>query len=122
MNEVSVQRVSPERVISAVPTQLNQEQIEDATARFATDFRHRRRGMPKTPITNIIFGTMTLGYHGYGARVHDAATADAMLDTFKKFGHDQIDTCAQYGDGSCEQMLGDVCAAERFDIATRIHW
>ena len=75
----------------------------------------------KPPITNIIFGTMTLGYHGYGARVHDAATADAMLDTFKKFGHDQIDTCAQYGDGSCEQMLGDLHAAERFGIATRIH-
>ena len=77
--------------------------------------------MPKAPIANIIFGTMTLGYHGYGARVHDAATADAMLGTFKKFGHDQIDTCAQYGDGSCEQMLGDLCAAERFVIATRIH-
>jgi aflatoxin B1 aldehyde reductase len=37
--------------------------------------------MPKAPITNIIFGTMTLGYRGYGARVHDAATADAMLGT-----------------------------------------
>src|SRR5258708_36465898 len=36
-------------------------------------------GMPKAPITNITFGTMTLGYRGYGARVHDAATADAML-------------------------------------------
>ena len=35
--------------------------------------------MPKAAITNIIFGTMTLGYRGYGARVHDAATADAML-------------------------------------------
>ena len=31
-------------------------------------------GMPKAPITNITFGTMTLGYRGYGARVHDAAT------------------------------------------------
>ena len=37
--------------------------------------------MPKAPITNIIFGTMTLGYRGYGARVHDAATADTMLGT-----------------------------------------
>jgi aflatoxin B1 aldehyde reductase len=35
--------------------------------------------MPKAPITNIIFGTMTLGYRGYGARVHDTATADAMV-------------------------------------------
>jgi aflatoxin B1 aldehyde reductase len=77
--------------------------------------------MPKASITNIIFGTMTLGYRGYGARVHDAATADAMLGTVSKFGHHQIDTCADYGDGSCEQMLGDLRAAERFGIATRIH-
>src|SRR6202040_4481741 len=77
--------------------------------------------MPKAPITNIIFGTMTLGYRGYGARVHDAATADAMLGTVSEFGHDQLDTCADYGDGSCEQMLGDLRAAERFGIATRIH-
>src|SRR6266478_974897 len=75
--------------------------------------------MPEAPITNIIFGTMTLGYRGYGARVHDAATADAMLGTVSEFGHDQIDTCHDYGDGSCEQMLGDLRAAERFGIATR---
>jgi aflatoxin B1 aldehyde reductase len=77
--------------------------------------------MPKAPISNIVFGTMTLGYRGYGARVHDAATAEAMLGTFSEFGHNQLDTCADYGDGSCEQMLGDLRAAERFGIATRIH-
>src|SRR5258708_30094608 len=77
--------------------------------------------MPKAPITNIIFGTMTLGYRGYGARVHDAATANAMLGSASEFGPDQIDTCSEYGDGSCEQMLGDLRAAERFGIATRIH-
>jgi aflatoxin B1 aldehyde reductase len=77
--------------------------------------------MPKAPITNIIFGTMTLGYRGYGARVHDAATADAMLGAVLEFGHDQLDTCTVYGDGTCEQMLGDLRAAERFGIATRIH-
>src|SRR6201989_2259162 len=77
--------------------------------------------MPKAPITNITFGTMTLGYRGYGARVHDAAAADAMLGAVLEFGHDQLDTCSVYGDGSCEQMLGDLRAAERFAIATRIH-
>src|ERR1700722_20001334 len=77
--------------------------------------------MPKPPITNITFGTMTLGYRGYGARVHDAATADAMLGAVLEFGHDQLDTCSVYGDGTCEQMLGDLRAAERFGIATRIH-
>ena len=63
---------------------------------------------------------MTLGYRGYGARVHDAATADAMLGAVLEFGHDQLDTCSHYGDGSCEQMLGDLRAGERFGIATRI--
>src|SRR6202035_597063 len=69
--------------------------------------------MPKAPITNITFGTMTLGYRGYGARVHDAATADAMLGAVLEFGHDQLDTCSVYGDGTCEQMLGDLRAAAR---------
>ena len=68
--------------------------------------------LPKAPIANIIFGTMTLGYRGYGARVHDAATAEAMLGTFLESGHDQIDTCHGYGDGSCEQMLGDLLSDE----------
>ena len=79
--------------------------------------------MPKVPIANITFGTMTLGYRGYGARVHDAATADAMLKALVlEFGHDRkLDTCSVYGDGTCEQMLGDLRAAERFGIATRIH-
>jgi aflatoxin B1 aldehyde reductase len=77
--------------------------------------------MPEAPITNIIFGTMTLGYRGYAARVHDAMTADAMLGAVLEFGHDQLDTCSDYGDGTCEQMLGDLRAAERFGIATRIH-
>jgi hypothetical protein len=31
--------------------------------------------MAKAHITNVIFGTMTLGYRVQGARVHDAATA-----------------------------------------------
>ncbi len=75
--------------------------------------------MSKAPITNIILGTMTLGYRGYGARVHDAATADAMLGAVLEFGHNQLDTCSVYGDGTCEQMLGDLRAAERFGIATR---
>ena|ERR1700674_5763455 len=35
--------------------------------------------MAKAPITNVIFGTMTLGYRVHGARVHDAATARALV-------------------------------------------
>ena len=46
----------------------------------------------KEPVTSIIFGTMTLGYRGYGARVHDLPTAQQMLDTYGRFGHHQLDT------------------------------
>ncbi len=71
------------------------------------------------PVTSIIFGTMTLGYRGYGARVHDLPTARQMLDTYGSFRHHQLDTAHAYGDGTCEEMLGDLHAAETFTIATR---
>jgi hypothetical protein len=38
MSEVSVQKLSPQRAVSAVLRQPNQKRIEDATACFATDF------------------------------------------------------------------------------------
>ena len=40
MSEVSIQTLSPQRVVSVVLRQLNQEQIEDAVACFTTDFRY----------------------------------------------------------------------------------
>ena len=45
MSEVSVPTLSPEIVVSAVLRQLNQGQIEDATACFATDFRYKDHGI-----------------------------------------------------------------------------
>ena len=45
MSEVSVQTLSPERVVSAVLRHLNQGQIEDAAACFATDFRYKDHGV-----------------------------------------------------------------------------
>src|SRR6267142_2402692 len=71
------------------------------------------------PVTNIVFGTMTLGYRGYGSRVHDTATAAAMLTMYSDAGYRALDTAHDYGDGSGEQMLGDLGAAQRFTIATR---
>jgi hypothetical protein len=50
-------------------------------------------GMPKAPITNVIFGTMTL------ARVHDVATADALLGTVLEFGQ-QASALRPQGAGS----------------------
>jgi aryl-alcohol dehydrogenase-like predicted oxidoreductase len=57
-------------------------------------------------VSNIIFGTMTLGYEGYGSRVHDLGTARSMFDAFAAAGYRDVDTADGYGNGSCEQMLG----------------
>jgi hypothetical protein len=45
MSAVSVQTFSPERVVSEVLRHLNQKQIEDATAYFATDFGYQDHGI-----------------------------------------------------------------------------
>src|SRR3979490_174390 len=45
MSEVAIQMLSPQRVVSAVVRQLNQEQIEDAVACFTTDFRYKDHGI-----------------------------------------------------------------------------
>jgi aflatoxin B1 aldehyde reductase len=62
---------------------------------------------------------MTLGYQGYGSRVHDTETAAAMLNVYSDVGSRALDTAHAYGGGSGEQMLGDLGAAQRFTIATR---
>jgi len=45
MSEVSIQTLSPQRVVSAVLRRLNQEQIEDAVACFTTDFQYKDHGI-----------------------------------------------------------------------------
>jgi predicted methyltransferase len=45
MSEVSIQTLSPQRVVLAVLRQLNQEQIEDAVACFTTDCRYKDHGI-----------------------------------------------------------------------------
>jgi len=45
MSEVSIQTLLPQRVVSAVLRQLNQEQIEDAVACFTTDFQYKDHGI-----------------------------------------------------------------------------
>lgn len=44
-SSVPVQTLSPERVVSELLRHLNQEQIEDATAGFASDFRYQDHGI-----------------------------------------------------------------------------
>ena len=45
MSEVSIQTLSPQRVVSAVLRRLNQEQIEDAVACFTTECRYKDHGI-----------------------------------------------------------------------------
>jgi steroid delta-isomerase-like uncharacterized protein len=45
MSSVPVQTLSPERVVSEVLEHLNQEQIQDATAAFASDFWYQDHGI-----------------------------------------------------------------------------
>jgi hypothetical protein len=45
MSEVSIQMLSPQRVVLAVLRQVNQEQIEDAVACFTTDCRYKDPGI-----------------------------------------------------------------------------
>ena len=45
MSEVSIQTLLPQRVVSAVLRQLNQEQIEDAVACFTTNCRYKDHGI-----------------------------------------------------------------------------
>jgi steroid delta-isomerase-like uncharacterized protein len=45
MSEVLVQTLSPQKVVSAVLRHLNQEQIQDAIAYFAADFRYQDHGI-----------------------------------------------------------------------------
>ena len=45
MNELSVQTVSPEKLVAAVLTQLNLGQAGDAAGAFAVDFRYKDNGI-----------------------------------------------------------------------------
>ncbi len=41
-------------------------------------------------------------------RVHDLKDADSMLDLFRKYGHEEIDTARVYGEGSSEEYLSEM--------------
>jgi hypothetical protein len=65
-------------------------------------------GTQRPPITNIILGTMTLSYEGYGSRVHDTETADAMLTMY---------TDAGYGRDMAPECFRDVWQRRRTGVA-----
>jgi len=57
----------------------------------------------------VVFGAMTIGKPGIEmTRVTNLEDAGALLDTFTKYGHNEVDTARVYGQGSCEEYLGDL--------------
>lgn len=42
------------------------------------------------------------------SRVHDLSTAKAILDIFQSHGHNEVDTARAYGEGTSEEMLGEL--------------
>lgn len=70
---------------------------------------------------NIVLGCMTMGQPGADTRMTDPAKVKEMMETFKSYGHDELDTARGYSGGTSEKVLGDVAAANDFKIATKCH-
>lgn len=67
--------------------------------------------MPPTLKSNlkVIFGTMTFGKPGIEmTRVTTLDDCSAILDTFQAHGHSELDSARVYGEGSCEEYLGQL--------------
>ncbi|CAG8516583.1 8581_t:CDS:10 [Ambispora leptoticha] len=69
----------------------------------------------------VILGTMTFGYRE-NPRINDPEVVQQILDIFRGFGHDELDTARGYCDGSTEELLGDleVVTKQNFKIATKV--
>ncbi|KAF1975540.1 Aldo/keto reductase [Bimuria novae-zelandiae CBS 107.79] len=68
------------------------------------------------PITKleIVFGAMTFGKEGEEqVRTSNLADCAAILDTFQKHGHNEIDTSRFYGGGTSEEYLAALKWQER---------
>ncbi|KAF9735040.1 hypothetical protein PMIN06_000813 [Paraphaeosphaeria minitans] len=65
--------------------------------------------MAPTTKLDIVFGAMTFGKEGEEqVRTSNLSDCAAILDTFQKHGHAEIDTSRFYGGGTSEQYLADL--------------
>ncbi|CAG8561312.1 7799_t:CDS:10 [Ambispora gerdemannii] len=69
----------------------------------------------------VILGTMTFGYREH-PRIDDPEVVQQILDIFRGFGHDELDTARVYCGGSTEELLGDleIVTKQKFKIATKV--
>ncbi|KAI0783921.1 Aldo/keto reductase [Irpex lacteus] len=72
---------------------------------------------PKTAV-KIVMGGMTFGAPGHeGVRVTDLKEIEKILDIFQAHGHNELDTARFYGDGTSEEVLGEIGWQKRGIIA-----
>jgi len=65
--------------------------------------------MSQKSALNVVMGAMTFGAENtMGARVHDLNKMQAILDAFRKHGHNEIDTARVYCNGTSEEYLGKI--------------
>jgi hypothetical protein len=93
MSEVSIQTLSPQRVVSTVLRQLNHEQIEDAVACFTTDFRYKDHGIglefrDKERLTEFFRKTREL-YLDYVLQADQTFVSDEHLGALLQLGQSQ---------------------------------
>ncbi|KAI9248032.1 Aldo/keto reductase [Phascolomyces articulosus] len=68
---------------------------------------------------NIILGTMTFG-KTQGSRITDTAVISNIIDKFGEFGYTELDTARVYCEGTTEEVLANLGAVNRFEIATKV--
>ncbi|KAF9316372.1 hypothetical protein BG003_002055 [Podila horticola] len=81
--------------------------------------------MTGSTTTRIILGTMTFGLETTNTsltavRVQGAENIRPFLNTFRGYGHTEIDTARIYGNGETEEALGQTHALNGLKIATKV--
>ncbi|KAF3914530.1 hypothetical protein AA313_de0209536 [Arthrobotrys entomopaga] len=65
----------------------------------------------------VILGTMTFGEN---SRITDIDEVKKMIDIFKSYGHDELDTARIYNSGTTEEYLGKI-GTDGFILATKLY-
>ncbi|KAG9303625.1 hypothetical protein G9A89_018521 [Geosiphon pyriformis] len=71
----------------------------------------------------VILGTLTFGYRVLQARIKEPTVVQQILDLFRGFGHDELDTARMYCEGTTEELLGDLAVQtnQKFKLATKVY-
>ncbi|KAF3910666.1 hypothetical protein ABW21_db0206238 [Orbilia brochopaga] len=68
----------------------------------------------------VILGTMTFGAPDHNARITDIDEVKKLLEIFKSYGHNELDTARVYNDGTTEEYLGQI-GTSGFIVATKLY-